>query len=162
MIHRGCFVIQSKPCCIFRTQFCFLVRWKWILILKNALPIATCGRLLTGRISSLSSQNKQDNYTWSAVREVLTWGNLKKKKNAENKSKVKVDRANSIIHTFFGCLFSRWYNSRDFILCCTITFCHTQSPVMINKEHGSLPHHIALTLTAHITCLGHSISSILI
>ena len=30
------------------------------------------------------------------------------------------------------------------------------------KEHGSLPHHIARTLTARKICLGHRISSILI
>ena len=30
------------------------------------------------------------------------------------------------------------------------------------KEHGALPHHIALTLTARRIFLGHSISSILI
>ena len=33
---------------------------------------------------------------------------------------------------------------------------------MGTKEHGSLPHHIARTLTARRICLGHSKSSILI
>ena len=32
----------------------------------------------------------------------------------------------------------------------------------IHKEHGSLPNHIARTLTAHRICLGRSKSSILI
>ena len=43
-----------------------------------------------------------------------------------------------------------------------IMFQYMEYDVTCIKEHGSLPHHIAQTLTARRICLGHSKSSILI